>query len=71
MNFWKGVQHLLCAVTQDVNKVFSFVISAGVDTSRLTVTYLIGHLVNHPKCQQRVHDELDAVVGKWNSDYIR
>ena len=37
--------------------------SAGTDTSRVTLSIMIGLVVEHPEVQKKLHQELDDVLG--------
>ena len=39
-------------------------ISAGIDTSRLTLRWALLHMVAYPNIQKKVQEEIDKVVGK-------
>ena len=41
-----------------------FVVSAGIDTSRITLYFVIRYMAGLPDIQKKVHEELDKVVGK-------
>ena len=39
-------------------------VTAGTDTSRITLSIMIGLVVEHPEVQKKLHQELDDVLGK-------
>ena len=41
-----------------------FVVSAGIDTSRITLYFIIRYMAGLQDIQKKVHEELDKVVGK-------
>ena len=41
---------------------------AGTDTSRVTLSIMIGLVVEHPEVQKKLHQELDDVLGEKNLD---
>jgi cytochrome P450 len=48
----------------EILMILGDVIQAGTDTSASTVEWLIALLVNNPRIQDKMHEELDRVVGK-------
>ena len=38
-------------------------VTAGTDTSRITLSIMIGLVVEHPDVQKKLHQELDDVLG--------
>ena len=44
----------------------NFFLSAGIDTTRLTLRFALLHMATYPEIQARVQEEIDRVVGKYN-----
>ncbi|RUP45867.1 cytochrome P450 [Jimgerdemannia flammicorona] len=48
----------------DVHNMFIDVLGAGLDTTAITLSWMIALLANHPEMQARAHAELDAAIGR-------
>ena len=46
------------------NKQSFFFFEGGIETSRLTIRYLLLHMAAYPDIQTKVQEEIDTVVGE-------
>ena len=44
-------------------------VSAGIDTSRMTIRWALLHMAVYPEIQAKVQEEIDSVVGKYKVRY--
>jgi len=49
---------------------YALYISAGVDTSRYTLRFVLMHMAQHPEIQKKVQDEIDSVVCRFQSNFL-
>ena len=47
-----------------------FFYTAGTDTSRATLHWVIAFCVQYPEVQARIHKEIDEAIGKFYKDLL-
>lgn len=40
------------------------IFSAGIDTTSNTIGFVVAYLAKYPKSQEKIHNELDKIIGK-------
>jgi len=49
---------------------YALFISAGIDSSRYTLRFVLMHMAQHPEIQKKVQDEIDSVVCRLQRNFL-